>query len=1011
ENADLRVNWACVLRSTLCIREAEVETLSVDLASPADDDSPPLAAPLPWLPVSLDIEVLSVDELLLSGAGGRSENGGTEEPGFAERFTALELSGELDSQRALLTQLSGVHRLLGWNGGGSLSIDGAWELVLDLVVDTAELTSWPADLSDSYALNLSGDLNSLDGTVRASDDSMALAVDIDRVSSQSVAVLGSLDGLLNLAPQLAAYPAITMSGPLAFELQVTDSHNLNVLLRQQVSGIADAPQWLSVDLQQVAEVWELREGVFGNPVEPMLQVSGLLGSLASLTPELQIEVDHLPVPLEPGQPKTVVTGAVNFTFAVADILGSYTLATEGLELEQGDVQWSLGGNVRASEVPMLPTGKVAGSRDALAFSYRRSDTVGAPAIVDLPEGLPAGEFTVSALQARITPGDSTELGLTAEGDLRGDLNLVVEKTATGADFSLAPFVAYLRDEAILSNELVQGSWNAEAAAIGVERFCLQWRVNTACADSVSLGQSGMLGLAVQINEELQGAVSQKPFSLQAKGAGTVNVAWLDGELEDAAFDVDFDVLSIDPFLYDGTATAIQWEQARASGQIKGDNKSLTLDLRSQRVGGLHLDVNESGRGLAGTLKADGLDLASLDDLLPEWTLRSGNIEADLTVEGSRESPQLFGQVVLDGAAARHPDIDTVLSEVRLVLNAIGEGFTVDAQGKLGGAPLSLSGVCCDEDTLVADLEGARNEFRLPSMGVEATVSPDLSLLLTRDSVTIGGQVTVHKGVFAHSGPADEAVEVSSDFHRLDLPQSPPRRFEVALDLRALIEPGFTLRSKEIEATLSGDMSVNLQSDTPPSLYGDLQVLGGELRAYGQVLRLTEGSVGFVGDPVNPALNLSAERRIRAEDLRVGFHVRGSLEEPVFEIFSDPVRSERDTLSYLLRGRGPDAGAPVDGTAMALSLGASAINQSGALESLNSIPGLSGVALGAEGSDDDMAATISAYVGERLYLSYGVGIYEPVNALTARLYLRSRLWLEVVSRLESSFDLYYRFDVE
>jgi autotransporter translocation and assembly factor TamB len=68
-------------------------------------------------------------------------------------------------------------------------------------------------------------------------------------------------------------------------------------------------------------------------------------------------------------------------------------------------------------------------------------------------------------------------------------------------------------------------------------------------------------------------------------------------------------------------------------------------------------------------------------------------------------------------------------------------------------------------------------------------------------------------------------------------------------------------------------------------------------------------------------------------------------------------------------------------------------------------------VGAEGSDEDMAATISAYVGNRLYLSYGVGIYEPINALTARLYLRSRLWLEVVSRLESSFDLYYRFDID
>ena len=66
-------------------------------------------------------------------------------------------------------------------------------------------------------------------------------------------------------------------------------------------------------------------------------------------------------------------------------------------------------------------------------------------------------------------------------------------------------------------------------------------------------------------------------------------------------------------------------------------------------------------------------------------------------------------------------------------------------------------------------------------------------------------------------------------------------------------------------------------------------------------------------------------------------------------------------------------------------------------------------MGAENWDDDMAATLSAYVGERLYLSYGVGIYEPVNALTARLYLQSRLWLEVVSRLENSIDLYYRFD--
>jgi hypothetical protein len=35
----------------------------------------------------------------------------------------------------------------------------------------------------------------------------------------------------------------------------------------------------------------------------------------------------------------------------------------------------------------------------------------------------------------------------------------------------------------------------------------------------------------------------------------------------------------------------------------------------------------------------------------------------------------------------------------------------------------------------------------------------------------------------------------------------------------------------------------------------------------------------------------------------------------------------------------------------------------------------------------------------------------VNTLTARLYLQARLWLEVVSGLENSVDLYYRFEID
>ena len=153
------------------------------------------------------------------------------------------------------------------------------------------------------------------------------------------------------------------------------------------------------------------------------------------------------------------------------------------------------------------------------------------------------------------------------------------------------------------------------------------------------------------------------------------------------------------------------------------------------------------------------------------------------------------------------------------------------------------------------------------------------------------------------------------------------------------------------------------------------------------------------------------REIRTADVIVGVHLQGSLQQPVLEIFSDQVMERGEMLSYLVRGRGMDAGASADGLAMALSMGTGIVNRSVLVEELNRIPGISNVAFGSEGTDEDMAATVGGYVGNRLYLSYGMGIYEPVNVIIARLYLQTRLWLEVVSQLENSVDLYYAFDID
>ncbi len=163
----------------------------------------------------------------------------------------------------------------------------------------------------------------------------------------------------------------------------------------------------------------------------------------------------------------------------------------------------------------------------------------------------------------------------------------------------------------------------------------------------------------------------------------------------------------------------------------------------------------------------------------------------------------------------------------------------------------------------------------------------------------------------------------------------------------------------------------------------------------------------------PELNLRAERNISAENVTAGVWVRGPADALELEIYSNPPMTQTEALSYLARGRGLDSGAGggVDAAAVAVSMGMGALNRTSVVRGLERLPGVSNVEFGTGRLEEDTTATVSGYLGERIYLSYGIGLNEPVNVLTGRLYLKTRLWLEMVSALENSLDIYYSFDID
>jgi hypothetical protein len=1008
--ADLSVhaNLRCLLRSALCIRSLTIAELTLR-SRPTATPEPSRA---PW-ELLADLPSVQVDEAFVGEL--RWFSGERE-----ELLRELALSGALGSGALDLQRLAACHGQGCVDLHGGIDSRGRWRIAGELSMPEAPIGTDVLVLPLAYEVSADGDTRvaRLQLSSREPEGSVSLAGELRYADVERASASLRLEGLGRLVPLLAEQAVYPLVGPLALELERRPGAALPVLdLRQDLRGPDSAVLPLAAHLVPDAQGFKVDDLTLGPVDTPRLRATGYLPYSSSEPSSIAVDLARWRIPPALGVAAADASGAVRVQLTFAGLTESWSATVTRLVLREDGRVWRADGALQASGTDPFPVGELElalrsadlGAERPLAFTYTRVDA-GAPARLRSRGSIAAGNLHLAALSAAIAPGEPLEIEVVADGDISTLLRARLELRDGGARVGIDPFdVAYAGERFALRDGLAF-TWLRESRAIELGPACIVWQGSELCTAGGPLEADGELALRIRVDETHSGALENKPYSIAARGQGEAFLAWRAWKPLSMRFDFAFDELLLDPFVGSATAQPVRWERATLSGRLDaaGDGYVDAL-LSSQQFGELSVAVTVLDERLEGRLRSSALSLVAFRDLVPGWKVEDGTIEGDLRLDGTLASPAIRGELALRDGRLRIPTLELQLDALGLDAQIDGRELTLQGQALAGGGDLRLEAQCCEEERLTGVLIGKRNRLQMEN-GLDATISPSLDFSLSAAQLTASGSLTVHAGVFEHSGLEEGGVAVSQDVRRLDVPEEPPERFALNLDLRTLIEPGFTLRSERIEATLAGDLRLLVPGNQPPSLFGNLEVLGGELRAYGQALRLTDGDLGFVGDPLNPDLAISAEREIRADNQRVGFRVSGTLEEPRFDLFSDPQRSDNETLSYLIRGRGPDVGVSADGTAMALSLGASALNQSGVLAPLNDLPGLSGISLGAEGTDQDMSATISAYVGNRLYLSYGVGIYEPINALTARLYLRSRLWLEVVSRLESSFDLYYRFDV-
>lgn len=631
----------------------------------------------------------------------------------------------------------------------------------------------------------------------------------------------------------------------------------------------------------------------------------------------------------------------------------------------------------------------------------------------------AGGMELEAL--RLESGGSMDqhhLSLHSHGNLEGVISLVGSTTDSAWHGELAPTAVTTRHGQWSLEAPVSLDWAAAEGVLALQGHCWRHPQLSFCVGNSRLGSSGEVEITAQGDVAAFNGLVPPDLELQGALDAFMAVRWGDGEpLQLAGRGTSRDI-SITRDYGLGDKVTISWESLTTELQAGEDGVRIDTEMRrhGQRVMDLALQLpQDRGGEVAGTLVLRQMELNIIAPWAPELSRLEGVLDGELVISGRLDSPRFSGPLALTGGNLALEGNPTPLTDLELRLLLREERADINGRALLGGGELQIKGAALLARDWRLDLEiaGNRHQILVPP-SIEMVVGEDLVIALVPGLLDVRGEIRVAEGVLRHEQLPAGSVALSPDVIEVDLrgePVTEEDRWDVRSDVWIRIRDRFEVVGDSLNATVGGDLHLLQEPGQPPQLFGNLNILGGELRAYRQQLLVRRGTVSFSGSPDNPELDIRAEREIREAGVTVGAALQGSLEEPWLDVYSDPPMSQGDAMSYLVRGRPLDSGSGADGTALALAMGADVVNRSGILDPVNALPGLSQVALGATGSEEETAATVSGYIGERIYVSYGIGLYEPINVLTARLYLQSRLWLEVVSRLENSVDLYYSFDID
>ena len=446
----------------------------------------------------------------------------------------------------------------------------------------------------------------------------------------------------------------------------------------------------------------------------------------------------------------------------------------------------------------------------------------------------------------------------------------------------------------------------------------------------------------------------------------------------------------------GQRTLLLYENLQLRASLQGMNATANLTAGLQNRGNLKAqfaatNLTSAAPGIEGRVDAAIPTLAPFNSFVPTVANLDGGVNAEILISGTIAAPEITGNVDAQRLQADLGTLGIELRDGRVRGEAKpGGGFTLAASVASGKGHIELAGTMSERGVVEARVLG-QNFLAADIPAATVLVTPDVALTGNPDGYLLSGELTIPRAdINIERMPQDSAPGTSPDvvvIRNGEVVQREQKEgFPLSANVKVKLGENINIVGFGLEATVAGELDVRETPGVPTTGSGQLMVEG-TFKKYGQDLTVKEGRLLFAGTPLdNPRLAIIAMRKID-DNLETGLRIAGSAKAPVVTVISDPNVGEADALSYLVTGRSlSDVGSASGGSQDALASATQSLQGAGAglvAKRIGARLGLDEASVEENEMIGGSALTIGEYLSPRLYLSYGVGLFEPGEVIALR----------------------------